>query len=94
MALSAEFDWMIIAGGYPSLASAQRDAANFEGYLLVPLFQQGEWRSAILGFGSQDMADLAADEIRDTIRSTVYVRQTSRWCLNMTAEDGFIRCGS
>ena len=94
--ISAESDWMIIAGGYPYFANAERDVERFaeEGYHLVILWQQGEWRSAILGYDSQESAETVLEIIQDTIRSTAYVRQTSRWCPNMSVRDNYIQCGT
>ena len=92
---SAEFDWMIVAGGYPYFAVAERDVMRFtaQGYRLVVLWQQGEWRSAIF-YESQESAERAATEIRNTFRESVYVRQTSRWCPNMRVQQNYIRCGT
>ena len=95
VARSAEFDWMIVAGGYPYFAVAERDVMRFtmQGYRLVVLWQQGEWRSAIF-YDSQESAERAAAEIRNTFRESVYVRQTSRWCPNMRVQPNYIQCGT
>ncbi|MGB1251959.1 MAG: hypothetical protein ACPG8W_15185 [Candidatus Promineifilaceae bacterium] len=93
--LSAENDWMIVAGGYPYFANAQSDVTLFQanGYHLTILWQQGEWRAAILGYDSQRSADTDAIIIRETIRNAAYVRQTSRWCPDMIVRDNYIQCG-
>lgn len=85
-------------GGYRSEGGARVDARTIgdAGFAnAVVLLRNDDYRTVLLGFVSDDAARATLSDVRDTIRSSAYLRDFSVWCPEYVVEaDGVVICSA